>query len=241
MVALNQGCDCANEVSAEFLMEESGGASSVYSDISHVSTITDTIYANKDVWFTATEDNADYTWYIGSEIIHEKQFYRHFPASLAGQVLPMILVVKKKTNKICFPNDDGYDSIVKQLVVTDPFNNFNFFNTYQWKWEGIYRMSDSIGVDSIDVKMRLGQATNSLGGVLFDRYIITNFLGDGDSLSFGKGAHNYRQYFLKGNGCYLNPGSTGFIHYKLDGTYHLSLRTESINCMNVDLFGRKLN
>jgi hypothetical protein len=113
MAQLNKECDCAKEVSADFVMEEKN---SFWTDYL---TETDSIFKNKNVRFRALEDSATYTWYIGQEVVTSKQVDRYFDEALAGQTLPITLVVKKKPNSICFPNDDGYDSITKYLTVTN--------------------------------------------------------------------------------------------------------------------------
>ena len=138
-------CDCAHEVSADFLMEEEGKYQGSLTPL--YKTETDTMYSERPLLFTALEDAAEYTWYIGAEVITEQKFWRFFDNSLIGQTLPMTLVVKKTPNNTCFPNDDGYDSITKYITIVDGSQLFTTPNHF----EGTYRISDTASVDSIDI------------------------------------------------------------------------------------------
>ena len=72
--SLEEDCGCAKEVSADFVMEESTYFNTSWEKL----TETDTIFMNKNVQFRALENNAEYTWYLGSEVLHEQSFYRYF-------------------------------------------------------------------------------------------------------------------------------------------------------------------
>lgn len=96
MKTLNEDCSCANEVSADFWMEEKYGF-----EPHEKYTETDSIFAAKVVRFRAKEQNAEYTWYLGAETEQGvASVERKFPASFIGQILPITLVVKK--NRITF-------------------------------------------------------------------------------------------------------------------------------------------
>lgn len=100
MSALNEGCDCAKEVSAEFTMEEL--ATPIGWIYGEKRTNTDTVYSGRNVLFYALEGDADYTWYVGSEVIHDRKFYRYFGTELEGQNLPMTLVVNKRQMRFVY-------------------------------------------------------------------------------------------------------------------------------------------
>jgi hypothetical protein len=140
-------CSCAKEVSADFTMEEIVAGSFPEDGVENFWTFTDTIYSEKTVRFTALEDGATYKWYMGSEIVNQKQLKRYFSTAFSNQVLPITLVVKKKPNKICFPNDDGFDSITKFLYIKrGPLLDTTFL-------EGIFRFYSEELKDSFDVKI----------------------------------------------------------------------------------------
>lgn len=167
------GCECANEVSAVFLIEEM----SIENTSDALYTETDSSYTNKTVKFTAIEENAIYKWYIGSEVISTKSFIRLFDESLNGQTVQVSLVVKKKPNSICFPDDDGYDSITKSVTFINKNYDHTFSSYYtvaQPVFEGNYRVKEVGAMDSVDFNIDFSpiapmqQMSYSEGYILFN-------------------------------------------------------------------------
>ncbi len=63
----------------------------------------------------ALEEDAEYTWIIGAETLHTRVVQRSgFPK---GETIPITLIVKKTPNAMCFPNDDGIDTLVRYMHV----------------------------------------------------------------------------------------------------------------------------
>jgi hypothetical protein len=144
-------CIGLHEVSADFIIEEKS-ASMV---VNTLETETDTAYTKKTIKFTAKEENADYTWYIGSEVLHTKSVERYFDQTHNGQTYPITLVVKKQANVKCHPQDDGYDSIIKTITLVNRniFNNGvheSVFLAPQPNFEGTYRVKEVNASDSIE-------------------------------------------------------------------------------------------
>jgi hypothetical protein len=203
-------CSCAKEVSADFTMKEIGSLPS----LEQYFTETDTILKNKSVLFTALDESAEYTWYIGNEILHTKSVKRYFNDTWAGQDIPITLVIKKKPNRVCFPNDDGYDSVTKILHVSQYLeitsNDYNFGTI-----EGKYRFKSAHLQDSFDVVFFI-----SKNEILYPGNALVNFenydgLGNNCyDLPHGE-ANNFRQsFFVNGGGCSQIEGN---IHNKLNG------------------------
>jgi hypothetical protein len=182
----NLDCGCAHEVSADFTMEEIVGGSFPEDSIENFWTFTDTTYAEKTVRFTALEPGATYKWYMGSEIVNQKQLKRYFSMAFSHQTLPITLVVKKKPNKICFPNDDGYDSITKFLTVkSGPLIDTAFL-------EGLFRFYSPELKDSFDVKIDF-QAGGISNGPFFNLY---NYDGKGlNSVNILELYHNWLEAY----------------------------------------------
>jgi hypothetical protein len=190
-------CSCAKEVSADFVIEEI----SAYGFNWEKRTETDTSYSNKNVAFRAKEENATYTWYIGTEKLNTKEIVRYFSDDWAGQNIPVTLVVKKKANTICFPKDDGYDSITKKIH----FVKFN--ETDSLRIEGKYKVKSHLQDDSIIITVDYKEYLPS--DFFFDIY---NYQGDGKnciaSISNGDRHLNYRELIINkyesiSNGNYL--------------------------------------
>ncbi|PZE15820.1 hypothetical protein DNU06_16235 [Putridiphycobacter roseus] len=239
IAAFNKNCSCAEEVSAEFLIEN-------VSNFSNYSVDTDSCHAGRNIRFTAIEENANYTWYIGAEVLTERSFVRFFPTDLAGQSIPISLKVEKTPNTICLPYDDGLDSTERFLGIADPYNSFDFYNTPQPQWEGTFRMKEEGGKDSVDIKVYLGEGRNTLGEPFQDLLIFENLRGTNDSLQFQTGAAFYNIILTNGNaigvGC-LDDGY--FKRFYQNNTYEIFLpKEETEYCSNrktYHLKGRKIN
>lgn len=128
MTKVNAGCDCAKEVSAGFKIGQ-------YADIYKTQFIeTDTIHMYMDyqdgnpanfklntnctVDFVADLEGAiSYQWQVGSNAI--SQTVRSFSLDFSDTIgtIPVCLIVKSKPNLICFPNDDGIDTVTKYLTI----------------------------------------------------------------------------------------------------------------------------
>jgi len=139
-------CSCASEVSAEFKIEELA---------THIPEViwdeTDTTNYNKTVRFTAKEEGAQYKWYIGNQIFTTRSVSRIFNEEWKQTDVPITLVVTKQPNLVCFPNDDGYDSVKKYFHVSQyPIIDLENFELYH-PIEGTYRVWGPTVQDSIEV------------------------------------------------------------------------------------------
>lgn len=181
MSAVKDPCDCATEVSADFdILEQNTQV------LNSVLTITDNVLHAKNVYFRAKEKNAEYTWYIGAEIETEKETSKFFGTEWIGHDIPITLVVKKDPNKICFPNDDGYDSITKVFHVFDRCMSPHLL-------EGTFRVAPLNSIDSFDVNIEFqyGPSPNECYAMDFANFdkqgsvcTADNLLIDGRSYRF---------------------------------------------------------
>ena len=77
----------------------------------------DTIIENGE--FTAAEENAtSYTWKVGSGVYQGKKLSLGFGNVVPGTLIPVKLIVRKTPITSCFPNDDGIDSVTKNIRIT---------------------------------------------------------------------------------------------------------------------------
>jgi hypothetical protein len=152
--SLEEDCSCAKEVSADFKMEESGS-----SDFNGNRAETDTSLFYKYALFSANEVNAEYTWYLDSEEINNKnKFSQYYGEESINKTIKVTLVVKKKPNKICLPNDDGYDSVTKFFHVS----NRNWVSLFELPFpesEGVYRVKEQHSNDSVDITFDLSTSS----------------------------------------------------------------------------------
>ena len=236
---ISNPCDLAHEVSAEFeILEITGQTGSVFEK----TTLTDTILHTKSVRFIAKDSMADYTWYIGNEVITERSFVRYFDNSLSGQNIPVTLVLKKDPNHFCLPNDDGYDSITKILhvsqfpILNDPILELGSI-------EGTYRVKSMHLVDSFDVNIDISYYNSQ---IIFN---IENY--------DGMGSNCFDQAYLQGwsyRQIWTNSGTSttqcdylrGNVHNRINGGVEINFSFGSNN-VNASYYyernylGRKLN
>jgi hypothetical protein len=228
-------CECASEISADFKIEESTG--SFAGDF----TETDTVYKNKWVYFTAYENEATYTWYIGLDVLTDQSVNRYFSDTWEGYDIPITLVVEKEPNSVCFPNDDGYDSITKTFHISQyPISTgIPFSDIDAGPIEGKYRVKSSHLPDSFDIELDLIVDSQGGSGHFFN---IINYNGYGDSCinqTRVKGM-NYRQVW--------NNPPTGYcdnlyavIHNRMDGVTEMKMSWIGDGTGLLTYYGRKIN
>ncbi|MGM0479700.1 MAG: hypothetical protein ACQERC_10795 [Bacteroidota bacterium] len=235
-------CDCASEVSADFVIEEYTGP------ISDLWIQTDTTLHDKYVRFRALEDDAEYTWYIGADVETIQTPSKFFSDQWTGSDIPITLVVKKDPNKTCFPDDDGYDSITKTFHVSQypVFHGYDDDIEYG-TIEGIYRVYSKELDDSIDITVDAEQFNDSRsinifnvdgGGAICEKVAWRRINHDAyRQLSFGPGTVTAG----------LCEGLSGLIRNPLNGFAELKFKTyflegtSTYNEKTYHYYGRKLN
>lgn len=109
---------CANQkpVTASFKTRENVAVSD-YMKNYFLDIPCDTLIQNGE--FTADEvDATSYTWKVGARVYQGKKLSLGFGNVTPGTVVPVKLIVIKTSNKNCFPDDDGIDSLTKNIKVT---------------------------------------------------------------------------------------------------------------------------
>ena len=237
-------CECASEVSADFVIEENTGP------ISGLWIETDTTLHNKTVQFRALEEDAEYKWYIGIDEFETQAASRYFSDDWIGYDIPITLVVKKEPNKTCFPDDDGYDSITKTFHVSQyPIFHGYDENIEYGTIEGTYRVfSEELG-DSIDITLDAEQFN--------DGYSINVMNIDGSGVNCPKKnwrrikykAYRELSFDVSGNfiGNNICDGLKGVIKNPINGKAELEIETGQyedegiVQQKTFHYFGRKLN
>ena len=231
-------CDCASEVSADFEIWE--GSSQVPNPRQ---TLTDTTYKDRTVEFRALEEDAEYTWYIGADVETGQETWKYFPDQWAGSDIPITLVVEKEPNNTCFPDDDGYDSVVKTFHISDYWQE-NGQDLGLGPIEGIYRVKSEHLADSFDVEFYADK--NFQGEIMFN---IVNYDGEGSNCidQARITGSNYRQVWTtNGTGSLVCDAIRGFIHNRMDGITEMQFSFGATGPSSPDYyertyFGRKIN
>jgi hypothetical protein len=107
-------CFNQTEVSADFEMAEILGSIVGLDTIIYIET--DTALRGNFVRFRAAQLADRYEWHVGSDprVFNSQEFRLFFqdPTQLL-----ITLIVERKANTDCFPNDDGLDTLTKRLVI----------------------------------------------------------------------------------------------------------------------------
>lgn len=215
-------CSCSNEVSADFAIEEK--TTYIPEDIWVES---DTVIRGATVRFTAKEENANYTWYIGTQVFNTRSVFRNFGQEWSDVDIPITLVVTKEPNTVCFPNDDGHDSIVQTFHIINPNHFWNDDQTeyVNWATAGTYRMISPSHQDSFDITVRIFKHPL----YPMSRYVaMENWDGYGnDCFSYSKGHFGsaYRFYAFQETGTQICTSLTGHIIRPLNGPAELKMRS----------------
>ncbi len=145
----NSDCDNYNPcldvaaTSAAFTIKEATYLDIIDPNLADFLLDTDSCYYSS-VYFEAVQQDADsFIWQVGSEVEprYGKQVNVTFPDNLRGTTFNVRLIVKRKPNTSCFPNDDGIDTVTRKFY----FVRFN----EPLSWEGIYYGSDDDKPDSM--------------------------------------------------------------------------------------------
>jgi len=127
-------CYSKTPFEADFIMEEVVSSQGSYPfGLADTSYITDTIVAHVSsstrLRCTALGDYDSYHWQIGSDptIFTTKSFTQYFDYPVNVWVT---LIATRKPDTLCFPNDDGIDTVKKRLVAVPRSQSLVFGNYF---------------------------------------------------------------------------------------------------------------
>lgn len=143
---------------------------------------TDTVISYA-VQFTALEEDAEYEWHIGSEVLTGKSVTKtNFPL---GRTYPITLIVKKAPYSVCFPKDDGKDTLTRMMYMVD--------KKYRSPFLGTFKGLVTNPVDTLTIRIAEEQA--NIGGIIENVWIPYN-------------------WGCKNNDCHFENGAGGNFTYK---------------------------
>jgi len=234
-------CAQQREVNATFFLEEA-----TYGTIRGYDT--DTMYVNKDLLIMAYESNANYEWYIdGNKMKESKKYFQRFIGEeKAGEDITICLVVRKTPDKICFPNDDGYDSLIRKIHVAPapPADTYPWNKEYKHPLEGAYRFYAPHIDDSIDVEFNFIEPdTLDIENKYSWKVEITNFDGEGSNIKDRFQSLNYVYHqidFVINSKEYGTPMFSLFTDTKRDTYFVLESTSKQSPKFEYQYKGRKL-
>ncbi len=107
---------------------------------------TDTV-AGGYVRFVADEKDAVYKWEIGAGTYDAKSFTLNFSSVPDKTTIPITLIVKKAPDKACNPNDDGIDTITRNMYISNeclvisPYKTIRFHGSFKDSPRDTFTMS----------------------------------------------------------------------------------------------------
>lgn len=180
-------------VTASFTMEERYWYATAVKEL-FVQYDTDTAVIDA-MEFKAPEGFDKYTWIIGAETLHERVVYRSdFPR---GQSIPITLIVEKEPSLICFPNDDGVDTLTRYLYLTP---NGGCGTLVRGKFEGYFEHEPNT---KRTVEFKMCEDRPRLGKTLF-AYGLTD---DCDSVGIDELIFRHKEINFWGGGWSGNCGN----------------------------------
>jgi hypothetical protein len=153
--------------------------------------ICDTIFTGSSATFRANlSDAISYEWKVGTDtrVWTNQSFGLSFPIQdstyLINNPIPVTLIVEYEPNTVCFPNDDGRDTITKYVHFRSQWQA-----DYYGKWQG-YLNDDENNPYTIRI-----EAFKVPSSVLFYRIRVYNLYNEGDSCyyEFNK-AYGFREF-----------------------------------------------
>jgi hypothetical protein len=115
---------------ADFLMEES-----VMKDFPEFVFIPDdSVFLGVDIRFRSIyEDEIMYshTWYLGAETLDGYQVVRSFDKVIRPSFITVSHVIRYEPDTVCFPGDDGMDSMSHTFYLIKYYNELNIFGKYR--------------------------------------------------------------------------------------------------------------
>lgn len=91
----------------------------------------DTFVTGRNIIFSAKQNGLSYKWIIGSDarVFEEKEFSLRFD-NVAGENVPIQLIVEGEPDLECFPEDDGRDTLFREIHFVDA-NECPIFGMYR--------------------------------------------------------------------------------------------------------------
>ncbi len=123
-------CAGKSEVSARFTICQHAGSSAV-APLIEVSRVV----AGGLVVLKAERENATYKWVLGADTLHTQTYSFVFSDNFIGQTIPIKLIIQDDPDLVCFPQDDGLDTITKFVYVLGSSCELAIFDNYWGAWE----------------------------------------------------------------------------------------------------------
>lgn len=184
-----------------------------------------------------------FTWYLGSEIIHEPFFYRIFSESTEERI-PITLIVEKTDTTNCLQDDEKKDTLTQYIEFYENWCEALTIGNYKVKFS---HLEDS---SIVKIRKRLDKHTQDTcpGNLMFIGFDPNKYVGESDTLW-----RNYHKEYVFYSKIIFHEGdgeSTGRLRnggfflndktWKVEAKYQIDLG-EYGKFANYEFKGRKIN
>lgn len=220
-------CDSQLEVNANFRIERP--YISVFTD-GYVFMETDTFLSSPRVRFSSEVDDAlSYKWIFQNDTLQGKFIELNLAPNFSGYTVDITSIIEKDPNSYCFPNDDGFDTLTKQMYISYlPLYSADG-DTIFYGTEGVYRVEHPETKDSIEIEI----VYRDKGNLIEDYVQIKNFDGEGTlSLDSSKAIRSpsfRRVDFAMGNPQIYSQSISGTIYNDINGVAHLTFESNFLS------------
>ncbi len=175
-------------------------------------------FSTKEVVFHANQEDATYHWVIGADHYYSQDVNIVFGAEFEDQNIPITLIVEREPNNICFPNDNGIDTVVVNVVPKSRCEA-SFFGKFRGAWDD--NPLDSFTIEFGPVESKFSPCSNLFIVGAKPNMPDTCFQGN------WYGVHNYVLINAPTTLCY---GPIGVV--SIESTLHNIIFDYSINVTN---------
>jgi hypothetical protein len=133
-------CASRHEVSADFEIYQNGNYPS---DEDWALTPGDVLPSRMLKLHALTNNATSYKWLVGLDTISAQDYEFYFPTSFENETVAITLIIQSEIDSLCFPNDNGLDTVVKYIHVHETCDR-----AWIGTWRGAYEDSP---LDTFDI------------------------------------------------------------------------------------------
>lgn len=208
-IAPENPCDSVNVSNFDFTVEDD--LMKKYNYEGHQFT-SDSIYRNNETYFTSKYNYTTYEWRIIGDP-NWKKTTKSFSIRFANPgLVNMMLIGKRTPNTLCLPNDDGIDTITKELTVLDSAIIYG-------KYYG-YEVSNPTKPYTFEVRYsKLPISSSKLGYIIYFPDSCKDFILLGSGVCATSSGNLIQLTFInpQGGGCLLCKRPNGWAVFNSDG------------------------
>jgi len=205
-IAPENPCDSVNVSNFDFIVEDD--LMKKYNKEGHQFT-SDSIYRNNETYFTSKYNYTSYEWRIIGDP-NWKKTTKSFSIRFANPgLVNMMLIGKRTPNTLCLPNDDGIDTITKELTVLDSAIIYG-------KYYG-YEVSNPTKPYTFEIRnAKIPSSSSRIAHIIYFPDSCAIPIAEGDCVNFSSNIIEFYFFNPQGGGCLWCKRPTGWAVFNRD-------------------------